>query len=191
MLFRSQEDIQNLIAESIDGTDRVKRIVKNLSEFSHVDESDWQWVDIHDGLNSTLNIVNNEIKYKAEVIKKYGDLPNVECLASELNQVFLNLLVNAVQAIEDHGTITIHTVVEDNDHVRIVIADTGVGISEKNITRIFDPFYTSKPVGTGTGLGLSLSYSIVMKHHGGINVESVEGEGTKFIIILPVSRQGE
>ncbi len=184
-----QEDIQNLIAESIDGTDRVKRIVKNLSEFSHVDESDWQWVDIHDGLNSTLNIVNNEIKYKAEVIKKYGDLPNVECLASELNQVFLNLLVNAAQAIEDHGTITIHTVVEDNDHVRIVIADTGVGISEKNITRIFDPFYTSKPVGTGTGLGLSLSYSIIQKHHGRIDVESAEGEGTKFIIILPVSRQ--
>lgn len=186
-----QEDIQNLIAESIDGTDRVKRIVKNLSEFSHVDESDWQWIDIHDGLNSTLNIVNNEIKYKAEVIKEYGDLPNVECLASELNQVFLNLLVNAVQAIEDHGTITIHTAVEDNDYVRIVIADTGIGISEENITRIFDPFYTSKPVGTGTGLGLSLSYSIIQKHHGRIDVESAEGEGTKFIIILPVNRQGE
>ncbi|VAX07074.1 Circadian input kinase A [hydrothermal vent metagenome] len=184
-----REDIQSLITESLDGTDRVKRIVKNLREFSHLDEADWQWVDIHDGLNSTLNIVNNEIKYKVEVIKEYGDLPRVECLASELNQVFLNLLVNAAQAIEDHGTITIHTAIEDNDHVRIVIADTGMGISEENITRIFDPFYTSKPVGTGTGLGLSFSYSIIQRHHGRIDVDSTEGEGTKFIIILPVSGQ--
>ncbi len=183
-----RDDIQNLINESLDGTKRVKVIVKDLREFSHVDESEWQYIDIHNGLNSTLNIVNNEIKYKADVVKEYGDLPKIECLASELNQVFLNLLVNAAQAIEERGIITIRTSLEDEQHIKIEIEDTGAGISEENITRIFDPFYTNKPVGTGTGLGLSLSYSIIQRHNGSINVKSVEGKGTIFTLILPLKK---
>ncbi len=184
-----RDDIQDLINESLDGTKRVKAIVKDLREFSHVDDSEWQYVDIHNGLNSTLNIVNSEIKYKADIVKEYADLPRIECLASELNQVFLNLLVNAIQAIEERGIITIRTAVEDDQHIKIEIEDTGMGIPEDNITRVFDPFYTSKPVGTGTGLGLSLSYSIIQRHNGRIEVESVEGQGTKFTLILPVKNK--
>ncbi len=181
-----RKDIRDLISESLDGTKRVKGIVKDLREFSHVDESEWQYVDIHNGLDSTLNLVNNEIRYKAEVVKEYGDLPKIECLASELNQVFLNLLVNAAQAIEDRGIITVRTALEDEQHIKVEIEDTGTGISKDDITRIFDPFYTSKPIGSGTGLGLSLSYSIIQRHNGHIEVESKEGLGTKFIIVLPV-----
>ncbi len=183
-----RDDIQMLISESQDGTDRVKRIVQDLKDFSHVGESDWQWANLHDGLDSTLNIVCNEIKYKADIVKEYGELPDVECLASQLNQVFMNLLLNAAQAIEDRGTIKIHTAINEKNQVIIEFSDTGEGISKIHLNRIFDPFFTTKPVGSGTGLGLSLSYGIIKKHKGEIGVQSVEGEGTTFTITLPVKQ---
>lgn len=182
-----KEDVSALMSESQEGITRVKKIVQDLKDFSHVDEAEWQWADIHQGLNSTLNIVWSEIKYKAEVVKEYGEMPEVECLPSQLNQVFMNLLVNAAHAIEERGTITLRSGVEGKE-VRVEIADTGKGIPPENLNRIFDPFFTTKPVGKGTGLGLSLSYSIVQKHHGRIEVSSEVGKGTTFHIWLPIKQ---
>jgi len=183
-----KEDIPALMGESREGITRVKKIVQDLKDFSHVDASDeWQFSDLHKGLDSTLNIVNNEIKYKAEVAKEFGDLPEVECLASQLNQVFMNLLVNAAHAIEERGTITIRSGAVE-DQVWVEIADSGKGIPAENLKRIFDPFFTTKPIGKGTGLGLSLSYGIVQKHRGRIEVESEVGKGTTFRVWLPVKQ---
>jgi signal transduction histidine kinase len=181
-----KEDLKALMSESKDGITRVKKIVQNLKDFSHVDIADeWHLTDLHKGLDSTLNIVNNEIKYKAEVIKEYGELPEVECLSSQINQVFMNLLVNAAHAIEERGTITIRTG-RQKDEVWVEIADTGKGIEVENLKKIFDPFFTTKPIGKGTGLGLSLSYGILQKHHGRIEVQSEVGRGTTFRLWLPV-----
>ncbi|MHB0985498.1 MAG: ATP-binding protein [Sulfuricella sp.] len=191
-----RKDIAALMAESREGITRVKKIVQDLKDFSHVDEAEWQWTDLRKGLDSTLNIVWNEIKYKAEVIKEYGELPEVECLPSQLNQVFMNMLVNAAHAIEppatspegkERGTITLRCGAE-GEEVWVEIADTGKGIPPENLNRVFDPFFTTKPVGKGTGLGLSLSYSIVQKHHGRISVASEAGKGTTFRIWLPIKQ---
>ncbi len=182
-----KEDVRDLVSESREGIARVKGIVQDLKDFSHVDEAEWQWADLHRGLNSTLNIVNNEIKYKAEVVREYGELPVVECLASQLNQVFMNLLVNAAHAIEDRGVITIKTG-QSNNRVWIAISDSGTGIEPAHLKKIFDPFFTTKGVGTGTGLGLSLSYGIIQKHGGSIEVQSEVGKGTIFTIYLPVQQ---
>ena len=183
------QDTCSLLSETQEGLTRVKQIVQDLKDFSHVDEAEWQWADLHKGLDSTLNIVNNEIKYKADVVKDYCDLPAVECIASQLNQVFMNLLVNAAQAIDEHGTITIRTATDGRDWVCIAIGDTGSGIAPEHLNRIFDPLFTTKPVGQGTGLGLSLSYSIVSKHGGRIEVESEKGKGTTFRVWLPIRQQ--
>ncbi len=180
-----KEDLPNLVRESQEGAERVRKIVQDLKEFSHVDEAEWQCVDLHLGLDSTLNIVHNELKYKAEIQKKYAELPQVECIASQLNQVFMNLLVNAAHAIEKQGVITLRTGCE-GDSVWVAIEDTGTGIPADKLKHIFEPFYTSKPVGVGTGLGLSLSYSIIKKHHGRIDVTSEVGKGSCFTIHLPV-----
>ncbi len=186
-----REDIFNLLTESRDGLGRVKRIVQDLKSFSRVGEQEWQWADLHQGIDSTLNIVWNELKYKCAVIKDYGELPKVHCLISQLNQVFMNLLVNAGQAIQTRGEIVIRTRCVGDDAVCIEVSDTGAGIPAENLKRIFDPFFTTKPVGTGTGLGLSLSYSIVERHHGRIEVDSVVGEGTTFRLTLPVDCAGK
>ncbi len=182
-----KEDVIDLVRESQEGITRVKQIVQDLKDFSHVDQAEWQWADLHRGLDSTLNIVNNEIKYKAKVVKEYQELPPVECLASQLNQVFMNLLVNAAHAMEERGVITIRTGTRD-DWVWVEISDTGKGIDPEHLKRIFDPFFTTKPVGTGTGLGLSLSYGIINKHGGHIEVDSEPGKGTTFRVSLPVSQ---
>ena len=179
------EDIPSLLKESQDGLARVTRIVQDLKDFSHVDEANWQHANLEQGMDSTLNVVSNEIKYKAEVVKEYSGLPEVECMPSQLNQVFMNLLMNAAQAIDNKGTITVRTGVS-GDEVWVEVADTGKGISPEHINRIFDPFFTTKPVGKGTGLGLSLSYGIVQKHHGRIEVKSELGKGTTFRVCLPV-----
>lgn len=182
-----REDIPSLIRESQEGIGRVKKIVQDLKDFSRVDSTQqWQSANLHQGIDSTLNIVNNEIKYLADVVKDYGVLPLVECLPSQLNQVFMNLLVNAAHAMgTQRGTITIRTGVV-GDRVWLAFADTGSGIPKENLSRIFDPFFTTKPVGKGTGLGLSLTYGIVQKHHGRIEVQSEVGVGTVFRIELPV-----
>jgi len=150
--------------------------------------AEWQFADLHHGIDATLNIINSEIKYKADVIKEYGQIPEIECLPSEINQVIMNLLVNAAHAIgEDRGKITIRTSVA-RETVLIEISDNGCGIEKESLSRIFDPFYTTKPVGKGTGLGLSLSYGIVQKHRGTLEVESEVGQGTTFRLTLPVKQ---
>ena len=180
-----RQDLPALLAESKEGITRVKKIVQDLKDFSHVDEAEWIWTDVRHGLDSTINIVHNEIKTKAEVIRTYGDIPEIRCIASQLNQVFLNLLINASHAIENSGTITVATGQQDQE-IWVKISDTGSGITKENMTRIFDAFFTTKPVGKGTGLGLSLSYSIIKKHHGRIEVESEIGKGTTFTVWLPI-----
>jgi signal transduction histidine kinase len=184
-----KEDIPMLMSETREGIERVRKIVQDLKDFSHVDVNpDWEWADLHKGIESTLNIVNNEIKYKAEVLREYGELPPVRCLASELNQVFMNLLVNAAHAItRERGTIVVRTRSGDGK-VWIDIEDDGCGITPENLPRIFDPFFTTKPVGKGTGLGLSLAYGIVKKHGGFIDVTSDPGHRTRFRVTLPVEQ---
>ncbi|MBS1129885.1 MAG: hypothetical protein H6R16_887 [Proteobacteria bacterium] len=182
-------DIIQLLSESKDGLSRVRKIVQDLKTFSHVSEQEWQWTDLHQGLDSTLNIVWNELKYKCQVVKEYGDIPKIHCLISQLNQVFMNLLVNAGHAIETRGTITIRTRRQGDDAVCIEFSDTGKGIAPEHLSRIFEPFFTTKPVGKGTGLGLSLSYGIIDKHHGLIEVDSQLGVGSTFRIILPINQK--
>jgi len=182
-----REDAVDLIAESLEGLKRVKDIVQSLKDFSHVGESDWQMVDIAKGLESTITIANNELKYKAVIEKHYGVLPLIKGLASQLNQVFMNLLVNAAHAIAERGTISIDTQCREN-WVYIRIQDTGCGIPPENLSWIFEPFFTTQPVGSGTGLGLSLSYGIVQKHNGRIEVKSEVGVGTSFTVCLPVNQ---
>jgi len=179
-----REDLEPLLRESLDGIDRVRRIVQDMKDFSHVDGGGLQYADLEAGLNSTLNVVWNEVKYKAEVTKEYANLPQIECYPSQLNQVFMNLLVNAAHAIEKHGRITLRTGYDERQ-VWIEVEDTGTGIAQDKLGRIFEPFFTTKPVGKGTGLGLSLSYGIVQKHGGRFDVHSEVGKGTRFRVVLP------
>ncbi|MCE5182107.1 MAG: PAS domain S-box protein [Betaproteobacteria bacterium] len=183
-----KEDIKLLIDESCEGLNRVKKIVLDLKDFSHADDNEeWKWASLQQGLESTMNIVWNELKYKCEVEKEFVDLPQIYCLPSQLNQVFMNLLVNAAQSIDERGTLILRTGLQ-GERVWVEVADTGKGIKPENLKRIFDPFFTTKPVGEGTGLGLSLSYNIVAKHHGSIEVQSEVGKGTTFRIWLPVTQ---
>jgi len=179
-----RQDINDIIFESIEGVSRVKNIVQDLKDFSHVDQGEWEYADLHKGINSTLNIINNELKYRAAVVKEFGEIPPVYCMPSQINQVILNLLVNASHAIEKGGYIYIRTGVND-DWLWMEIEDTGKGIPEENIKRIFEPFFTTKDIGKGTGLGLSMTYGIIEKHNGRIDVSSKPGEGTVFRICLP------
>ena len=180
-----REDGVALLHESREGLFRVKRIVEDLKDFSRggTDET-WETVDLHKVLESTLNMIRNEVKYKARIETRYGDLPQVECLPSRINQVFLNLLVNASQAIDANGTITISSGI-DGREVWFCFEDNGCGIPKEHLSRIFEPFFTTKPVGQGTGLGLSVSYSIVRKHGGQIEVDSKLGRGTRFTVRVP------
>ncbi|MCL1074592.1 sensor histidine kinase [Shewanella dokdonensis] len=186
-----REDIKELLEESLDGVNRVATIVNSLKSFSHVDNSDWQYADLIDGMENTLKIIHNQLKYRIQLHKDYQEgLPLLYCQPMQLNQVFMNLLMNAAQAIEGDGDIwiSIHTMPQDQG-MEIRIKDNGCGIEPQNLHKIFEPFYTTKPVGSGTGLGLSLSYSIIQKQHGKISVNSKVGEGTEFVVRLPL--QGE
>ncbi|AKS06135.1 ATPase [Pseudomonas trivialis] len=182
-----KEDIPILIKESKEGIGRVVQIVKDLKNFSRVDnDQTWQFANLQQGIDSTLNIVASELKYKADVVKNYSTLPEIECLASQLNQVVMNLVINAAQAMgPERGTITISNGVE-GENIWLEVADNGCGIAPDAVQKIFDPFFTTKPVGEGTGLGLSLSYGIVKKHRGDISVSSELGKGTKFRVVLPI-----
>lgn len=179
-------DAPQALLESIDGLNRVKKIVSALREFSHADQDEPAWADLNEGLESTINIVWNELKYKVTLHRAYGDLPKVQCYPHQLNQVFMNLLVNAAQAIPEKGEIWLKTWA-DTDHVYIDIRDSGSGIPEGHLSKIFDPFFTTKPVGQGTGLGLSIVYGIVERHGGTIRVTSREGEGTTFHVSFPLT----
>ena len=184
-----REDIVNLIDESLEGARRVKAIVDNLKDFSRVDTAEWHWANLEQGLESTLSIVWNELKYKCEVVRKYAGIPEVECIASQINQVFMNIIVNAGQAIAEHGTIHLRTG-RGEKTVWVEIEDSGEGIRAEHLARIFEPFFTTKPVGKGTGLGLSLAYGIVQRHGGLLEVQSEVGRGTRFRMTLPVQREG-
>ena len=181
------DDFPSLISESREGVERVKKIVSDLKNFAHPGSDKMQLADINSNIESTLNMVWNELKYHVEVIKNLNDIPKIGCYPQQLNQVFMNLFVNAAQAIEDKGTIRIETLSRDNN-IEINISDTGAGIPKDNLNRIFDPFFTTKEVGKGTGLGLNVCYNIVKKHQGTITVESDVGKGTTFTITLPSSQ---
>ncbi|MBI5633790.1 MAG: response regulator [Nitrospirae bacterium] len=179
------EDIKCLVKESLDGAERIKKIVQDLKSFSRVDEAEQKMADINAGIESTINIVWNELKYKATVQKEYGDIPRTKCNPGQLNQVFMNMLVNAAHAIDKQGEIKIKTWAEDGT-IKVTITDTGSGIPADKVNRIFEPFFTTKEVGKGTGLGLSIAYDIVKKHKGEILVESEEGRGTTFTVKIPI-----
>ena len=181
-------DLENIISESMDGTQRVRTIVRDMKNFSNIDRAEIQPSDLEAGLESTLNIVWNEIKYNANVERDYASIPAVTCNAQQINQVLLNLLMNAAQAIkEPPGTIVVRTRDLGEGFVAVEIQDNGSGMDEKTKSRIFDPFFTTKAVGEGTGLGLSISYRIIKDHGGHIEVDSEIGKGTTFRLVLPVN----
>ena len=179
------EDAVALIGESQEGTGRISRIVQDLKNFAHPGEEKETTFNVNENIESTLNIVWNELKYKAVVRKDYGDIPRILGYPQQLNQVFMNLLVNAAQAIPDKGEIRISTK-SDGGYIEIGISDTGVGIPPENLPKLFDPFFTTKEVGKGTGLGLHVAYSIIEKHRGTIAVDSTVGTGTTFTVRIPI-----
>lgn len=182
-----REDLPSLLSESQDGLSRVTKIVQDLKDFSRVDQAERQLSDLNAALESTLNVVANELKYKAEVVRELGEIPLVDCVPAQINQVFMNLLVNAAQSIPERGKIFVRSGLENN-HVWFEIEDTGKGMSAEIQQRIFEPFFTTKPVGQGTGLGLSISYDIIVKKHGGrMDVRSKPDHGTCFRLWLPLT----
>jgi two-component system NtrC family sensor kinase len=192
-------DTPVLVTESKEGLKRVRDIVVDLRDFSRMDSThQWEEADLHRCIESTLNIVHNEIKYQAELVREYGDAPPVHCIPSQISQVVLNLVVNAAQSYSgrrkgdgERGTISIRTgsLAGKPAQVWFEVADAGCGISPENLKRIFDPFFTTKPMGQGTGLGLSVTYGIVNAHGGKIDVTSTPGFGTTFRVTLPQRRE--
>nr|WP_320017427.1 response regulator [uncultured Desulfobacter sp.] len=184
-----KEDIPDLLKDCLKGAGRISRIIKDLKNFARPGKPGTVMIDLNSGLKSTLNLIHNDIKYKAEVEVEtdFGEIDPVEVDPQKLNQVFMNLLLNAGQAIEEKGTITVKTR-QDNGYVVVMISDTGCGIDSEKLSKIFDPFYTTKPIGLGTGLGLSSVYDIIKEHEGWVEVESQKGQGTCFTIFLPSKR---
>ncbi|MEP1446021.1 MAG: ATP-binding protein [Paraglaciecola sp.] len=186
-----KDEVVDVINESLDGAERVKVIVKSLKEFSHADTKSWAHSNLVEGIESTLKITNSEFKCKVELVKDYEpNIPPLFCMVMQLNQVFMNLLLNAGQAIDDSGHIYIKVYTEGKWQ-KVSIRDTGHGIAPDNLSKIFDPFFSTKPVGSGTGLGLSLSYGIIKNHGGDIEVKSEVGKGTEFIVCLPQRSESE
>ena len=179
------EDLESLVNESQDGAERIYEIAQNLKVFSRCNDQEIKSFDINDGIESTLKIAWNELKYHCKIEKHFGNLPMLNCCGGEINQVILNLLINAAHAITNDGIIRIETR-EENDFVYIIISDNGCGIPEDRLEQIFNPFYTTKEVGKGTGLGLAIACKIIDKHKGHISVKSEQGKGTEFTIKLPI-----
>jgi len=178
--------LRELIASCKGGTERVRKIVLDLQIFSRTDDIDLVFVDLHEGLDSTLNLLTRQYYNRITIHRDYGQLPQIECHPGQINQVFMNILQNAIQAIPDHGDIFIKTSF-DNERINIAIKDNGIGIPEAHLNQIFDPFFTTKKIGSGTGLGLSISYDIIKKHGGQIYATNVVPEGAEFTIQLPVT----
>ncbi len=194
-----QDDVVKMLDSMKMGSDRIRQLILSLRNFSRLDESDLKPVNIHDGIDSTLLILQHRLKARPnfptiQIIKDYGQLPEVECYPSQLNQVFMNILSNAIDALEELGvsnlqppTITIRTFTHNDNWLTISIADNGVGIPEPISSKLFDPFFTTKPIGKGTGLGLSISHQIITeKHSGKIEYYSTLGQGTEFVVKIPV-----
>ncbi|MEJ2206774.1 MAG: ATP-binding protein, partial [Gemmatimonadota bacterium] len=161
-------------------------IVRDLRSFSRLDEADFKMADVHEALNATLTLLSSRLRDRVEVIKDYGELPLIECAIGQINQVLMNILTNAIQAMGDSGTLTIRTQLLEGARIQIAVRDTGPGIDESVRARIFDPFFTTKPTGEGTGLGLSISHGIIERHGGEIEVHSEPGQGSEFVVTLPV-----
>jgi len=181
-------DLHSIIADCREGADRIRSVVQNLRTFSRLDEAEFKKVDIHEGIDSTVRLLSRYYSQgRIEIRREYGALPLVDCYAGQLNQVWMNLLANAAQAVEktSGGEVTIQTSVEKQT-VMVAVSDTGCGIEPEHLRKIFDPFFTTKPVGEGTGLGLSVTYGIVERHGGFIRVRSRPGHGTTFVVGLPV-----
>ncbi len=181
-------DIPQLLAESKEGLSRVRDIIQDLKDFSHTESTHWGLSDLHKGIDSTINIIGNELKYHCIIHKEFGNIPEIVCLPSQLNQVFMNLLLNAAQSIETEGDIIISTSCTDRE-VWVEIKDNGKGIAPEHLPHLFEPFFTTKPVGKGTGLGLSISQNIVNKHGGRIEVNSKIGQGSTFRVWLPIHQE--
>jgi len=179
------KDLGGMIKESLDGAERVKKIVYELNSFSRMDEEEYKTADINECIESAITIVWNELKYKVALEKNYGSLPRIKCYPRQINQIFVNLLINAVHSIADKGSIGIKTW-HEGGAVWMEVFDTGAGISPENLIKIFEPFFTTKEAGEGTGLGLSITYEIVQRHKGEITVKSDPGKGTTFTIRIPV-----
>jgi len=187
-LEASLQEAEDLAQDSIEGLEDLTDMAQSLKDFSRLDRAPIASFDVNSGLDKTLTIARNVIKHKAEIRKFYGDVPEIECSPSQINQVFLNLLTNAAQAIEERGEIVITTKRAGADHVAISIADTGSGIPPEIMDKIRDPFFTTKEVGTGTGLGLSIVDEIVRSHHGRLQIESEVGRGSVFTVVLPIKQ---
>jgi two-component system NtrC family sensor kinase len=180
------EDCNDLISESLDGSERVRKIVQNLKNFSRVDQAEEQLVDVNECLESTIGIVWKEIQSKAKLEKDLGELPDFHCNPQELSQVFTNIFINAAQAIVNDGLIQVRSW-QDENAILISIKDNGEGIPRENLEKIFEPFFTTRAVGAGTGLGMSSSYEIIKNHGGSIGIDSEVGQGATFTITLPLS----
>ncbi len=180
------EDLDDVVAESIEGLDRVREIVSSLKDFSRIEGPTLERVDINEGLRSTLKVISNELKYKCDLDVQLGDIPLTLAQGGKLNQVFMNLLVNAAHSIAEHGIVTIQTS-HEHEQVLVRIADNGCGIPEEKLAQIFEPFFTTKPAGVGTGLGLAITQRIIDEHNGTIEVQSTVDVGTAFVITLPVN----
>lgn len=186
------KEIETLISGIEEGAGRTKQIVMGLRSFSRLDEDEFKKTDIHEGLDSSLMLLRNKLKNRIEVIKEYGDIPVIECIPGKINQVLMNILNNASEAISGEGKIKITTgLTPDKKGIEVRIQDDGIGMTEAVKRRIFEPFFTTKEVGKGTGLGLSISYGIVENHGGSVQVESKPGKGSEFILILPVKQKNK
>ena len=184
----TKREINDLLKGIADGAMRTAEIVKGLRNFSRLDQNVYRKASINESLDSTLTLLHNSYKNRIEIEKHYGLLPEIDCFPGQINQVFMNILSNAIQAIPNEGTIFIKTW-QENQAVKISIRDTGGGMTEEVRKKIFDPFFTTKDVGKGTGLGLSISFGIIQKHNGTIDVTSTPGSGSEFIITIPINQQ--
>ena len=187
-LEASLAEAEDLTRDSIAGLAELTEMAQSLKDFSRLDRAPIANFDVNNGLDKTLVIAKNILKHKATVRKFYGEVPEIQCSPSQINQVFLNIITNAAQAIETHGEIVITTRLHDANRVAIQISDTGCGIPEENLSKIRDPFFTTKEVGTGTGLGLSIVDEIIRSHHGELLVESEVGKGSVFTVVLPIKQ---
>lgn len=180
-------DYENLLNESMEGVFRIREIVQNLKTFSRTGQDEVQSVNVNDCILTALRVISNELKYKCNVVKDFSNIPNITCNPGNLLQVFMNILINASQAIAEKGTIKVKTFL-NSQWVCVQISDNGCGISKENIKKLFVPFFSTKPAGQGTGLGLSVSYGIVQDWGGSIHVKSEVSKGSEFTIKLPVKR---
>jgi two-component system NtrC family sensor kinase len=181
-------EAESLVSDSIEGLDDLTTMAQSLKDFSRLDRSPVDSFNVNDGIEKTLVIAKNALKHKVNIHKHFGEVPEIQCSPSKINQVFLNIITNASQAIEETGEVVIKTGLHDDDHVAVTISDTGCGITEENLSKIRDPFFTTKEVGSGTGLGLSIVDEIIRGHNGQLLIESEIGKGSCFTIVLPIKQ---